>query len=213
MQQESSNKLGFTAPETMSLAQHLYEGIGTENGDHIAFITYMRTDSVRISAEAQQSALAYIRAAYGDNYAPEKPNFYSTKKDAQDAHEAVRPIDVSMTPDKAKNLLDKKHYMLYKLIYERFLSSQMAEAKYNSTQMDINNSGYTFKASGKSLLFAGYTAAYQDASREKDEDEEAKLLPPLKEGDALILRDFSKEQKFPRPPLRYTDASLVKAMA
>ena len=215
MQQESSNKLGFTAPETMSLAQHLYEGIGTENGDHIAFITYMRTDSVRISAEAQQSALSYIRAAYGDNYAPEKPNFYSTKKDAQDAHEAVRPIDVSMTPDKAKNLLDKKHYMLYKLIYERFLSSQMAEAKYNSTQMDINNSGYTFKASGKIMLFPGYTAVYRETEVKKDDDESAEsaeLLPDLAQGESVNCNKINTEQKFTKPPLRYTDASLVKAM-
>ncbi len=109
-QQDASNKLGFSSPETMSLAQHLYEGIETENGDHIAFITYMRTDSVRISAEAQQSALARIREVYGDEYAPEKPNFYATKKGAQDAHEAVRPIDLSMTPEKAKKLLDRKAF-------------------------------------------------------------------------------------------------------
>lgn len=215
MQQEASNKLGLTAPETMSLAQHLYEGIGTENGDHIAFITYMRTDSVRISAEAQQSALAYIRSTYGENYAPEKPNYYSSKKDAQDAHEAVRPIDVSMTPEKAKNLLDKKHYMLYKLIYERFLSSQMAEAKYDSTQMDINNSGYTFKASGKIMLFAGYTAVYRETEAKKDDDdtsESAELLPDLKQGESVNCNKISTEQKFTKPPLRYTDASLVKAM-
>ena len=215
MQQDASNKLGFSSPETMSLAQHLYEGIETENGDHIAFITYMRTDSVRISAEAQQSALARIREVYGDEYAPEKPNFYATKKGAQDAHEAVRPIDLSMTPEKAKKLLDRKHFALYKLIYERFLASQMAEAKYNSTQMEIDNSGYIFKASGRVLLFAGYTKIYQEAApRKEDEDEpsSSKLLPDLKEGDTLDLVSMNKEQKFTKPPLRYTDASLVKAM-
>lgn len=214
MQQEASNKLGLTAPETMSLAQHLYEGIGTENGDHIAFITYMRTDSVRISSDAQQSALAYIRTAYGDAYAPEKPNFYSTKKDAQDAHEAVRPIDVSMTPEKAKTLLDKKHYSLYKLIYERFLASQMAEAKYDSTQMEIDNSGYTFKASGKIMLFPGYTAVYRETEVKKDDDEaeSAELLPDLKQGEEVLCEKITTEQKFTKPPLRYTDASLVKAM-
>ena len=214
MQQEASNKLGLTAPETMSLAQHLYEGIGTENGDHIAFITYMRTDSVRISSDAQQSALAYIRTAYGDAYAPEKPNFYSTKKDAQDAHEAVRPIDVSMTPEKAKTLLDKKHYSLYKLIYERFLASQMAEAKYDSTQMEIDNSGYTFKASGKIMLFPGYTAVYRETEAKKDDDEaeSAELLPDLKQGEEVLCEKITTEQKFTKPPLRYTDASLVKAM-
>ncbi len=216
MQQDASNKLGFSSPETMSLAQHLYEGIDTENGDHIAFITYMRTDSVRISAEAQQNALARIRAVYGEEYVPEKPNYYATKKGAQDAHEAVRPIDLEMTPEKAKKLLDRKHFALYKLIYERFLASQMAEAKYNSTQMEIDNSGYVFKASGRVLLFAGYTKVYEDVAAPKKEDEEgiaaAKLLPDLKEGDKLDLVSMQKEQKFTKPPLRYTDASLVKAM-
>ncbi|MBR4942399.1 MAG: type I DNA topoisomerase [Clostridia bacterium] len=215
LQQDSSTKLGFTAPETMTLAQHLYEGIATENGDHIAFITYMRTDSVRVSKEAQDKALARIREVYGDEYAPEKPNYYATKKGAQDAHEAIRPIDLAMTPDKAKKLLDKKHYSLYKLVYERFLASQMAEAKYNSMQMEIDNSGYIFKASGKVMLFAGFTAVYQDVSAKKDDEEGidySKLLPDLNEGDCLDLVSLQKEQKFTKPPLRYTDASIVKTM-
>ena len=215
MQQDASTKLGFTAPETMTLAQHLYEGIATENGDHTAFITYMRTDSVRVSKEAQEKALERIRAVYGEEYAPEKPNYYATKKGAQDAHEAIRPIDLAMTPEKAKKLLDKKHYALYKLVYERFLASQMAEAKYNSMQMEIDNSGYIFKASGKVLLFAGFTAVYQDVSAKKDDEDELsseKLLPDLKEGDTLDLVAMKKEQKFTKPPMRYTDASIVKAM-
>ena len=215
LQQDASTKLGFTAPETMTLAQHLYEGIATENGDHIAFITYMRTDSVRVSKEAQSKALARIRAVYGEEYAPEKPNFYASKKGAQDAHEAIRPIDLEMTPDKAKKLLDKKHYALYRLVYERFLASQMSEARYNSMQMEIDNSGYIFKASGKVLLFAGFTAVYQDMSAKKDDEDEissAKLLPDLKEGDIVDLVSMQKEQKFTKPPLRYTDASLVKTM-
>ena len=215
MQQDASTKLGFTAPETMNLAQHLYEGIETENGDHIAFITYMRTDSVRISKEAQDKALAHIQRTYGEDYVPEKPNFYATKKGAQDAHEAVRPIDVEMTPDKAKKLLDKKHYSLYKLIYERFLASQMAEAKYNSTQMEIDNNGYIFKTSGKVLLFAGFTAVYQDVSAKKEDEDSvdiSKLLPDLKEGDVLDLKHMQTEQKFTKPPLRYTEASLIKLM-
>ncbi len=215
LQQDASTKLGFTAPDTMTLAQHLYEGIATENGDHIAFITYMRTDSVRVSKEAQAKALARIRAVYGEEYAPEKPNYYASKKGAQDAHEAIRPIDLEMTPDKAKKLLDKKHYSLYRLIYERFLASQMAEARYNSMQMEIDNSGYIFKASGKVMLFAGFTAVYQDVSAKKDDEDEissAKLLPNLNEGDVLDLISMQKEQKFTKPPLRYTDASLVKTM-
>ena len=214
MQQDASTKLGFTSSETMTLAQHLYEGIATENGDHIAFITYMRTDSVRISKEAQDKALDKIREVYGKEYAPEKPNFYASKKGAQDAHEAIRPIDVDMTPDKAKKLLDKKHYSLYKLIYERFLASQMAEAKYNSAQMEIDNSGYIFKASGKVLLFAGFTAVYQEVAVKGDDDsvDSSKLLPDLKEGDILDLVNLQKEQKFTKPPLRYTEASIIKTM-
>ena len=199
----------------MNLAQHLYEGIETENGDHIAFITYMRTDSVRVSADAQAKALAKIREVYGDDYVPAKPNIYRTKKDAQDAHEAIRPNDISMTPQKAKALLDKKHYALYKLVYERFLASQMAEATYNSMQMEIDNSGYIFKASGRVLLFPGFTAVYQDVSVKKDEEDEsvsAKLLPNLSEGDEVDLVSMKKEQKFTKPPQRYTDASIVKAM-
>ena len=215
MQQDASTKLGFTAPETMTLAQHLYEGIETETGEHVAFITYMRTDSVRVSKEAQAKALERIRKVYGEEYAPEKPNYYASKKGAQDAHEAIRPIDVEMTPERAKKLLDKKHYALYKLVYERFLASQMSEAKYNSMQMEIDNSGYIFKASGKVLLFAGFTAVYQDMSAKKDDEDEislSKLLPDLSEGDMLALVGMQKEQKFTKPPLRYTDASLVKTM-
>ena len=215
MQQDASTKLVFTAPETMTLAQHLYEGIATENGDHLAFITYMRTDSVRVSKEAQDKALARIREVYGEQYAPEKPNYYATKKGAQDAHEAIRPIDLTMTPEKAKGLLDRKHYALYKLVYERFLASQMSEAKYNSMQMEIENGGYVFKASGKVLVFAGFTAVYQDTSAKKEDEDSidlSKLLPDLSEGDTLDLVNMQKEQKFTKPPLRYTDASLVKAM-
>ena len=215
LQQDASNKLGFTSPETMTLAQHLYEGITTETGDQVAFITYMRTDSVRVSKESQEKALQRIREVYGEEYVPAKPNYYASKKGAQDAHEAIRPIDLEMTPDKAKKLLDRKHYGLYKLIYERFLASQMAEARYNSMQMEIDNSGYIFKASGRVMLFAGFTAVYQDVSAKKEDDDEinsAKLLPDLSEGDLLNLLSMVKEQKFTKPPLRYTDASLVKTM-
>lgn len=212
LQQDASNKFSMTSPETMLVAQHLYEGMDI-GGDHIALITYIRTDSVRISKEAQEMALAFIKKEYGDDYAPEKPNFYATKKGAQDAHEAIRPINLEVTPASVKQYLDKKHYNVYKLVYDRFVASQMAEAQYNSMQIDAESAGYIFKASGKSLLFAGYTAAYQDAAKEKDDEgESSKLLPPLNEGDMLDLNELIKEQKFTRPPLRYTDASLVKAM-
>lgn len=211
LQQDASNKYGMSSPETMLVAQHLYEGMDV-GGDHIALITYIRTDSVRVSEEAQANALAFIKEHYGEDYAPAKPNRYATKKGAQDAHEAIRPINLAITPESVKKSLDKKHYNIYKLVYDRFIASQMAEAQYNSMQIEATSAGYVFKASGKSLLFAGYTAAYQDAAKEKDEEEEAKLLPPLHEGDSLTLCDLKKEQKFTRPPLRYTDASLVKAM-
>jgi DNA topoisomerase-1 len=183
-------------------------------GDHIALITYIRTDSVRISDEAQENALEFIKANYGAEYVPAKPNHYATKKGAQDAHEAIRPINLAVTPASVKSSLDKKHYNIYKLVYDRFIASQMAEAQYNSMQIEAESAGYTFKASGRSLLFAGYTAAYQDVTKEKEDDEEssAKLLPPLNEGDKLNLLELVKEQKFTRPPTRYTDASLVKTM-
>jgi len=212
LQQDASNKFGMTSPETMLVAQHLYEGMEV-GGDHIALITYIRTDSVRVAKEAQDNALDFIKKTYGAEYAPSKPNFYATKKGAQDAHEAIRPINLAVTPASVKGSLDKKHYNIYKLIYDRFIASQMSEAQYNSMQIEAESAGYAFKASGKALLFAGWTAAYQEPSKEKDDEEESvKLLPPLNEGDALSLNELTKEQKFTRPPLRYTDASLVKAM-
>lgn len=211
LQQDASNKLGYSAPETMLVAQHLYEGMDTEDG-HVAFVTYIRTDSTRISSEAQEKALAYIREKFGAEYCPEKPNRYASKKGAQDAHEAIRPIDLSMTLEKAKKLLDKKHYTVYKLIYERFLASQMSEAKYNSMQMDVICGEYGYKASGRSLLFAGFTAVYQESKKEDEDTPSAKLLPPLQEGDVLNLVKETAEQKFTKPPQRYTDASLIKLM-
>ncbi|MBO7736591.1 MAG: type I DNA topoisomerase [Clostridia bacterium] len=211
LQQDASTKFGMSSPETMLVAQHLYEGMDTAEG-HIAFITYIRTDSTRVSAEAQQRALSYIKERYGAEYCPQKPNYYVSKKGAQDAHEAIRPNDLSMTPERAKKLLDKKHYNVYKLVYDRFVASQMSEAKYNSMQMDLLSGDYTFKASGKSLLFAGFTAVYQESKKEDEEEVSSKLLPPLSEGDTLDLVKILSEQKFTKPPLRYTDASLIKLM-
>ena len=211
LQQDASNKLGLSAPETMLMAQHLYEGMEIEGEGHVAFVTYIRTDSTRISEDAQSAALAYIREAYGEDYAPEKPNYYASKKGAQDAHEAIRPIDVRLTPDRAKKMLDKKHFGVYKLIYERFIASQMSEALYDAMQIEIENVKYGLKASGKALNFAGFTAVYADTRKEEDEETKG-LLPPLSEGDALVALSVKPEQKFTKPPVRYTDASLVKAM-
>lgn len=211
LQQDASSKLGLSAPETMLMAQHLYEGMDIEGEGHVAFITYIRTDSTRISSEAQAAALKFIEKEYGKEYCPEKPNFYASKKGAQDAHEAIRPIDLARTPDSVKKLLDKKHFNVYKLIYERFIASQMSEALYDSMQIEIKNGDYGLKASGKALKFAGYTAVYKDVKKD-DEEESGKLLPPLEEGMALNENDLKADQKFTKPPVRYTDASLVKAM-
>ena len=213
LQQDASNKLGMTAPETMLMAQHLYEGMDVEGIGHIAFVTYIRTDSTRVSSDAQAAARQYIEANYGKEYLPAKPNFYASKKGAQDAHEAIRPIDLTRTPESVKKLLDKKHYNVYKLIYERFIASQMAEALYDSMQIEIENGDYSLKASGRALKFAGFTAVWQESKPAGSEEEETKgLLPPLAEGDPLVCLSVKPEQKFTKPPVRYTDASLVKAM-
>lgn len=212
LQQDASNKFGMTSPDVMLVAQHLYEGIDTEAEGHIALVTYIRTDSVRVSAEAQAKARDFIAAKFGKEYVPEKPNFYASKKGAQDAHECIRPIDLNRTPESMKGTLDKKHYNVYKLIYDRFMASQMSEALYNSMQIKIKNGIYGFKASGKTMQFAGFTAAYQEVKKDDEENENAKLLPNLKEGEELDLIRLLSEQKFTKPPLRYTDASLVKAM-
>ena len=213
MQQDASAKLNMSSPMCMQVAQHLYEGIETQEG-HLALVTYIRTDSVRISAESQVRAREYIAEKYGDEYVPEKPNFYKSKKNAQDAHEAIRPIDLCMTPEKVKPLLDRNHYNLYKLIYERFIASQMSEAKYNYVTIDSVCGDYTFRTNGRTVVFKGYTAVYDDykANQETEDGEIVKVIPPVKEGDGLKAENVSKEQKFTKPPVRFTDASLVRIM-
>ncbi|MBQ6921598.1 MAG: type I DNA topoisomerase [Clostridia bacterium] len=211
LQQDGSIKLNVSAPQIMQIAQRLYEGVETPNGN-LALITYMRTDSVRISAEAQKDALDYIRATYGEKYLPLKPNFYRSKKDAQDAHEAIRPISVDRTPESVKDILDKNQYKLYKLIYERFIASQMAEATYDAMAVDVNAGAYTLKTSGKTLTFKGYTVVYDDTKKEEDEETGSAILPPLNNGDKLDLIGLTKEQKFTKPPVRFTEASLIKNM-
>ena len=211
MQQDASNKLNMSSPMIMSVAQHLYEGIETPQG-HLALVTYIRTDSVRVSTDAQDAARDFIGSKFGKEYVPEKPNFYKSKSNSQDAHEAIRPIDLSVTPESVKGILDKNHYNLYKLIYDRFLASQMAEAVYNQVKFEVENSGYVFITSGKTVVFKGFTAVYDDFKKDEEEGTENKHLPELNNGDLLRTIKIESEQKFTKPPVRYTDASLVKAM-
>lgn len=211
LQQDGSIKLNVTAPQIMQIAQRLYEGVETPRGN-VALITYMRTDSVRVSAEAQASALKFIKENYGAEYVPAKPNFYKSKNSAQDAHEAIRPIDVSVTPESVEDILDKNQYKLYKLIYDRFIASQMSDATYDSVAVEVSAGPYTLKTSGKTLTFKGYTAVYDDTKKEEDEESGNSLLPPLTEGQALALNKILKEQKFTKPPVRYTEATLIKNM-
>ena len=211
LQQDGSIRLNLTAPQVMQIAQRLYEGVETPYG-HLALITYMRTDSVRISSEAQKSALNYIEKVYGKEYLPSKPNVYRAKKDAQDAHEAIRPIDINRTPESLKDILDKNQYKLYKLIYERFIASQMAEAQYDSIAVEVGARDYTLKTSGKTLIFKGYLAVYDDTKKEEDEESGNALLPNLSENELLNLLSIAKEQKFTKPPVRYTEATLIKTM-
>ncbi len=211
LQQDGSIKLNISAPQVMQIAQRLYEGVETPRGN-VALITYMRTDSVRISKDAQDETLAYIKENYGDKYLPAKPNIYKSKKDAQDAHEAIRPIDVRRTPDSVKDILDKNQYKLYKLIYERFIASQMSEALYDSVSVDVGANDYVLKTSGKTLSFKGYTVVYDDTKKDEDEESGNALLPPLETGERLNLNELIKEQKFTKPPVRYTEATLIKTM-
>ena len=211
LQQDGSIRLNISAPQVMQIAQRLYEGVDTANGN-VALITYMRTDSVRISTEAQNAARDYIENNFGSQFVPAKPNIYKTKSNAQDAHEAIRPIDISKTPESVKGILDANQYKLYKLIYERFIASQMADAVYDSVSVDIGANDYIFKTSGKTLTFKGYTAVYDDTKKEEDEDSGNAMLPPLVDGEKLNLVALKKEQKFTKPPVRYTEASLIKSM-
>ncbi len=211
LQQDGSIRLSLTAPQVMQIAQRLYEGVETPRG-HLALITYMRTDSVRISQEAQRDALSYIKETYGEEYLPSRPNIYRSKKDSQDAHEAIRPIDIRITPESVIDILDKNQYKLYKLIYERFIASQMSEAKYDSVSVEVGASDYVLKTSGKSLVFKGYTVVYDDTKKEDDEESGNALLPNLSDSQPLKLNKITKEQKFTKPPTRYTEATLIKNM-
>ena len=213
MQQDALNKLGMTLKRTTSSAQQLYEGVEIEGRGKIALVTYIRTDSVRVSPDAQKVARNYITKTFGEKYCPTTPNIYKSKKSAQDAHEAIRPIYIDIKPEDVKKSLTTDNYMLYKLIYERFLASQMADATYNSVSVDIDVKDYTFRATGRTPIFAGYTILYQEyVPKDKEDDETFSTIPELTEGEIVDLVGLKTNQRFTKPPARYTEASLVKAM-
>ncbi len=210
LQQEASRKLGFQARRTMKAAQELYEGIEVGEMGAVGLITYMRTDSLRISEEARTAATAFIQQRYGAEYLPDKPRFYKSKSNAQDAHEAIRPTMPDMSPEKVKAYLSSDQFKLYRLIWERFIASQMANAELDTVSADILAGDYVFKASGYSVRFNGFTALYEEGKDEESESSE--MLPPLSEGDSLKLKSIAGNQHFTQPPPRYTEASLIKAL-
>ncbi len=206
LQQAASGKLGFTAKKTMMLAQMLYEGVPLKGGNTVGLITYMRTDSTRISGEAQTAALEFVKKTYGDEYAPQTPNVYRGRKNAQDAHEAIRPTYVDNTPDSVKQYLTNDQYKLYKLIYTRFLASQMNPALFETLSYDINANNHIFKASGSRILFKGHLAVYDS----KTDDDDQMMLPKTEEGEKLECLGVTPKQNFTQPPARYTEAALIK---
>ncbi len=208
LQQEASRKLSMTPRRTMAIAQQLYEGVDITGEGTVGLITYMRTDSLRLSDEAQAAARSFILGRYGETYYPGAPRVFKTKQSAQDAHEAIRPSDVTLTPEDIKKDLTQEQYRLYRLIWSRFVACQMSNAVYDSVSVEVASAGHDFRASSSALKFSGYTAVYEEG---KDEEKESRL-PELREGQTLQSHGFEKEQHFTQPPARYTDASLIRAM-
>ncbi|MCI7351693.1 MAG: type I DNA topoisomerase [Ruminococcus sp.] len=207
MQQDASKRLGFGASKTMKTAQTLYEGVDIEGMGAVGLITYMRTDSLRISDEARAAAYDYIQGVYGKDYIPSSPKIYKSKANAQDAHEAIRPSMPSLTPEKVKSSLTTEQYKLYKLIWERFIASQMANALMDTVSVEIEANGVNLRATGYSVKFDGFTVLYEESK-----DEEKSVLPEINEGDILKLRSIEGNQHFTQPPARYTEATLIKAL-
>ena len=210
MQQEASRKLNFTLKKTMSVAQGLYEGIRVPEKGTVGLITYMRTDSTRISDEARLAAKKYIEVTYGEEYYENR--YYKTKQNAQDAHEAIRPTYVELSPDKVKDSLTPDQYKLYNLIYNRFIASQMATAIYDTTAVDIDVNGYTFKANGQTLKFKGFMTLYVEDVDNSKENDDIVTLPELEINQKLESKKIEPKQSFTEPPARYTEASLVKSL-
>ena len=209
MQQEASRKIGFSIKKTMSVAQGLYEGVKIQDKGTVGLITYMRTDSTRISEEARATAKTYITETYGKDYYENR--YYKTNKEAQDAHEGIRPTYAELEPEKIKDSLTKDQYKLYKLIYNRFMASQMVSAIYDTMSVTINANDYTFKANGQNLKFKGFMTLYVEGTDEKEE-KEAGMLPELIPNEIVKLEKIEPKQSFTEPPARYTEASLVKEL-
>ena len=210
MQQEASRKLGFTLKKTMSVAQGLYEGVKVPEKGSVGLITYMRTDSTRISEEARAAAKAHITSAYGEKYYENR--YYRTNGNAQDAHEGIRPTYVELVPEKIKDSLTADQYKLYRLIYNRFIASQMAPAIYDTISVNIEVNKHIFKASGQNLKFKGFMTLYVEGNDDNVEDEESTSIPNLKIGSEVIKQKLEPKQSFTEPPSRYTEASLVKEL-
>jgi DNA topoisomerase-1 len=229
LQQESFKKLRFPVRKTMQVAQRLYEGVELGPDGSVGLITYMRTDSTRVSDDALRDVRARVAETYGEDYVPEKPVFYKSKKDAQDAHEAIRPTSLEYDPETIKRFLSKDEYALYKLIWNRFVASQMRPAVYDETLVDIEAGPYLLRAKGSTLKFKGFLAVYEETPDEKVEtkpkddagaapaddtapEEPGAQLPPLREGDVLSLKQLDTDQHFTQPPPRFSEASLVKEL-
>ena len=211
LQQEASRRMGFQARRTMKAAQELYEGVELPELGAVGLITYMRTDSLRISDEAKAAAAEYIQGAYGKQYLPATPRTFKSKKNAQDAHEAIRPTMPHITPEQVKNSLTTDQYKLYKLVWERFIASQMANCQLDTVSADIEAGKCMFRASGFAVKFDGFTKLYEEA-KDTASEEENKELPPLTEGDVLKLKSLDGNQHFTQPPSRYTEATLIKTL-
>lgn len=211
MQQEASRKLGFTTKKTMMLAQQLYEGVDVKGEGSVGLITYMRTDSTRVSDQALAEVRTIIQEKFGKDYVPSKANIFRSKKGSQDAHEAIRPTSVRYSPKDLQSSLKRDQLRLYTLIYNRFMASQMKPALYETLTVNISAGEYTFRASGSRKIFPGYTALYMEGNDEGKEEKDI-MLPDLEEGEKLELKEYKSEQKFTQPPARYTEASLVRAL-
>ncbi|MFL0249868.1 type I DNA topoisomerase [Clostridium neuense] len=209
LQQDANRKLNFSTKKTMSVAQQLYEGVEVKGHGTIGLITYMRTDSVRVALEAQNAAKDFIVTEYGKEYFPEKFKVYKGKKNAQDAHEAIRPTYIDLTPDKVKASLKDDQYKLYNLIWCRFIASQMANCILNSISVDVSNNDYTFRVTGSSIKFEGFMKIYKYVT---EDEEDSQKIPSLVENEKLLCKKIEGKQHFTQPPARFSEASLVKTL-